>query len=412
MRRGLRALLLAGSTALLLAAAPGLGSSPRDPLPEYPVKAAFLYHFVEFVEWPPASPLPPATVTIGVLGRDPFGDVLDKAILEKMVAGRTLAIRRFASVEALEPCEILFISSSEMAHLPEILARLRGSPRAHRGRGRPLRAARGDDRVLLRGQPRAAGGQPGRRGEGRPARQLEAARGGAAGEAGRRRERRGALMRFARDLPLRHKLTLLVTLTSGLVLSLACLILAAYDLRRAYQDLETDLGSLAQVIGSNSTGALTFDDPRAADEILAAMSARPHIVSARLYDAEGQPFATYHRRGAEARRPARARPARLVSRGADGGRALPGREAGPGDGGHPLPEGRPRPGAVALRGLPGRGPAGDAGQHGGGVGHLGAVAAPGLRSDPAPGGRRRARWPRARTTRCAWPVPAETSWAS
>ena len=46
------ALLLAGSTALLLAATPSLGSPPRDPLPEYPVKAAFLYHFVEFVEWP------------------------------------------------------------------------------------------------------------------------------------------------------------------------------------------------------------------------------------------------------------------------------------------------------------------------------------------------------------------------
>jgi uncharacterized protein DUF4154 len=128
MSRGLRALLAAGSTALVLAAAPCLDSSPRDPLPEYPVKAAFLYHFVEFVEWPEASPLPPGTVTIGVLGRDPFGDVLDKAILEKVVAGRTLAIRRFASVEALEPCEILFIGSSEMAQLPEILARLGQAP--------------------------------------------------------------------------------------------------------------------------------------------------------------------------------------------------------------------------------------------------------------------------------------------
>jgi signal transduction histidine kinase/ActR/RegA family two-component response regulator len=107
-------------------------------------------------------------------------------------------------------------------------------------------------------------------------------------------------MGFARDLPLRHKLTLLVTLTSGLVLSLACVILAAYDLRHAYQDMETDLESLAKVIGTNSTGALTFGDPRAADEILAAMSVRAHIVSARLYDAEGRPFATYHRLGAEA----------------------------------------------------------------------------------------------------------------
>jgi signal transduction histidine kinase len=106
-------------------------------------------------------------------------------------------------------------------------------------------------------------------------------------------------MGFAHDLPLRRKLTLLVTLISGVVLGLACLILAAYDLRRGYQDLHRDLGSLAQVIGSNSTGALTFADPRAADEILASLSAQSQIVSARLYDASGQPFATYRRRGME-----------------------------------------------------------------------------------------------------------------
>ena len=65
-------------------------------------------------------------------------------------------------------------------------------------------------------------------------------------------------------------------------MSLACLILAAHDLRSAYQGLRTDLASLAQLIGSASTGVLTFDDARGANEILAAMKARPHIVSARL----------------------------------------------------------------------------------------------------------------------------------
>jgi hypothetical protein len=104
MRRRIRALLLAGFTTLLLAA-PGVhSSSERDPLAEYPVKAAFLYHFVEFVEWPRTRHPEPAAVTIGVLGRDPFGEVLDNAILNKMMAGRTLTIRRFATVEALEPC--------------------------------------------------------------------------------------------------------------------------------------------------------------------------------------------------------------------------------------------------------------------------------------------------------------------
>jgi hypothetical protein len=126
MRRGLLALLLAGPVTLAVCSS-GMGSSERDPLPEYPVKAAFLYHFVEFVEWPLASPLPPSTITIGVLGKDPFGDVLDKAILKKVVAGRTLTIRRFAGLAALEPCAILFISSSEMPLLPEILQRLQGA---------------------------------------------------------------------------------------------------------------------------------------------------------------------------------------------------------------------------------------------------------------------------------------------
>jgi hypothetical protein len=127
MRRGLLALLRSGPVALLLVVTPNVDSVERDPLPEYPVKAAFLYHFLEFVEWPAASPLPPSRVTIGVLGRDPFGEVLDKAILKKVVAGRTLTVRRFTSIAALERCEILFISSSEMPRLAEILGRLKGA---------------------------------------------------------------------------------------------------------------------------------------------------------------------------------------------------------------------------------------------------------------------------------------------
>jgi hypothetical protein len=126
MRWRLSALLLAGGTALALANA-RVDSVERDALAEYPVKAAFLYHFVEFVEWPRTSGPPPATVTIGVVGKDPFGEVLDNAILKKVVGGRTLTIRRFADVEALEPCEILFIGSSEMPRLPRILVRLRGA---------------------------------------------------------------------------------------------------------------------------------------------------------------------------------------------------------------------------------------------------------------------------------------------
>ena len=124
MRRFNRVRLL---SALLLATLAPAAPGPAEQLPEYSVKAAFLYHFVEFVEWPADAPLP-ATITIGVLGKDPFGDLLDRAILHKVVMGRALAVRRFETVEDLQPCQILFVSSSEMSRLPQAFALLGVAP--------------------------------------------------------------------------------------------------------------------------------------------------------------------------------------------------------------------------------------------------------------------------------------------
>jgi hypothetical protein len=124
MRHRVLALVLAAATALL--PSPGAGAPPRAPLPEYPVKAAFLYHVLEFVEWPSAPPA--GRIVIGVLGRDPFGAALDTVIGARAADERVVVVRRFATLEELEPCTILFISRSEMARLPAILARLRGTP--------------------------------------------------------------------------------------------------------------------------------------------------------------------------------------------------------------------------------------------------------------------------------------------
>jgi len=96
-------------------------------LAEYSVKAAFLYHFAQFVEWPPDGARDNAAITIGVLGSDPFGEVLDKAVLGKTIGGRKLAVRRFATIDKIGHCDILFISSSEASHLPAVLAGLSGT---------------------------------------------------------------------------------------------------------------------------------------------------------------------------------------------------------------------------------------------------------------------------------------------
>lgn len=103
-----------------------LNAPAQNPAPtEYQVKAAFLYNFGRFVEWP-ARARPPANLTICVLGDDPFGPVLDGLIEGKSIQGRKLVARRPERVEDAGDCHILFISSSENGRLAQILAALRG----------------------------------------------------------------------------------------------------------------------------------------------------------------------------------------------------------------------------------------------------------------------------------------------
>lgn len=91
---------------------------------EYEVKAAFLFHFVQFVKWPSA---PAGPVTVGILGDDPFGGALGKAIQDEVNEGRKVAVKRSRKVEDLKSCQIVFVSSSERANLTGILAVLAGA---------------------------------------------------------------------------------------------------------------------------------------------------------------------------------------------------------------------------------------------------------------------------------------------
>ena len=96
-------------------------------LREYQIKAAFLYNFVKFVEWPDeALPDPSAPIALCVLGEDPFGVALE-SINDKTVKGRQLMVKRFVGLQDLKVCHILFISPSEEKDLAQILASLKNS---------------------------------------------------------------------------------------------------------------------------------------------------------------------------------------------------------------------------------------------------------------------------------------------
>lgn len=95
---------------------------------EYKLKAAFLYHFSQFVDWPPTTyAAANAPFVIGLLGDNPFGNDLEQTVHGKNLGPHALMVREFHSLaEATNQCQILFISSSEQKRLPEILASLGG----------------------------------------------------------------------------------------------------------------------------------------------------------------------------------------------------------------------------------------------------------------------------------------------
>ena len=100
----------------------------QEALPEYQVKAAYLFNFLKFVEWPSdafADPLAP--IVIGIVGDDPFGSALPEVVVGKMVQGRDLVIRRYHAGENMRGASILFISASEKKRLPQVLAGLHGA---------------------------------------------------------------------------------------------------------------------------------------------------------------------------------------------------------------------------------------------------------------------------------------------
>jgi len=95
---------------------------------EYQIKAAFLFNFAQFTEWPTQtfsekdSPL-----VIGVLSAiDPFGGFLDETVKNEAIQGRRLVVRHFTRVAELETCHILYIGQSESKRLERIVDELKG----------------------------------------------------------------------------------------------------------------------------------------------------------------------------------------------------------------------------------------------------------------------------------------------
>jgi hypothetical protein len=95
------------------------------PPSEHQVKAALILNIAKFVEWPAGKfKDAEAPLVLGVLGKDPFGDLLEKTFKDQKVAGRTFLIQRAALIQDLGSCHLVFVSESERDRRGPILEAL------------------------------------------------------------------------------------------------------------------------------------------------------------------------------------------------------------------------------------------------------------------------------------------------
>jgi hypothetical protein len=104
------------------------GAPPGPAFDEYQVKAAFLYNFAKFVEWPLgtfANSTDP--IVICIVGQDPFGSTLDDMVQGKKIGGRFFAVRRLPDTLQAGKCQILFIGAGGWKRTQALLDAVKGA---------------------------------------------------------------------------------------------------------------------------------------------------------------------------------------------------------------------------------------------------------------------------------------------
>ncbi|HVU33764.1 MAG TPA: YfiR family protein [Opitutaceae bacterium] len=103
-------LMLAG-LAVAAAVAPVHGAEISK---EYQLKAAFLYNFTRFIEWPAGRfPAANSPIVIGVYRENPFGEELERVVAGRSVAGRPIEVREVATLEAALTTHLLFVPAGQ-----------------------------------------------------------------------------------------------------------------------------------------------------------------------------------------------------------------------------------------------------------------------------------------------------------
>ncbi len=129
IRRAGPALVSGFFSAVLVAPPAVLAERAAGPGPErYPEKAAVVFELTRFVEWPPSDPAAPdSPFVVGVLGDEPFSEVIRRAMAGKKVRGRAIRTRSFRTLDEFDPCSILVVGRAKARLLPVVLDFLEGT---------------------------------------------------------------------------------------------------------------------------------------------------------------------------------------------------------------------------------------------------------------------------------------------
>jgi hypothetical protein len=129
-----RRILLTAAMMFVASSVSRPGMAGEAPSLEYKVKAAFLYNFLKFVEWPDDQSADVSIpITIGILGEDRFGTAFNE-ITSRKVKERTIVVRRFSDYgtdetkKGLAECHLVFISASSRQHAKDVAALLSRRP--------------------------------------------------------------------------------------------------------------------------------------------------------------------------------------------------------------------------------------------------------------------------------------------
>ena len=115
---------------LLLLLAGHQPARPQENSPsEYQVKAAFLFNFGKFVEWPSGAFTNASDpLVIGVYGANPFHHDLEQLVAGKQIGGHPVAVRQITSLAALKECRVVFLNTPDARQAAEIFAALGQAP--------------------------------------------------------------------------------------------------------------------------------------------------------------------------------------------------------------------------------------------------------------------------------------------